>query len=182
MSDYVEGFILKVLKLSDSNEWEEAKDEWEIDDYEVDPNCSSECICGHQGIKFLYTIKNTINGNIVNPVGSSCVKKFERDDFDYSVLINESYLKIIKAVENKEFLSLKGGLFSRKLINYLYEKEVFKPSKFNGYDSEKDRDFLIDMFNKKKELTENQEKKVRGLIGFQIVPYIKSEIEKRTIS
>ena len=31
--------------------------------------------------KYLYTIKNMYNGNILYPVGSSCITKFDRKDF-----------------------------------------------------------------------------------------------------
>ena len=31
--------------------------------------------------KYLYTIKNMYNGNILYPVGSSCITKFDRKDY-----------------------------------------------------------------------------------------------------
>lgn len=181
MSSYVDEFIGTILEQSNSNEWETAKYEWLIDDYDIDTNCSSECICGHQGIKFLYKIRNEDNGNAICPIGSSCIKKFEREEFNENLSVNESYLKILEAVEDNQFLELKGGLFSRKLINYFYDQGIFEANQYNGFNPSKDRDFLIKMFNSRKPMTRGQQAKARGLIGFTIVPYIKDEIEGRII-
>ncbi len=54
--------------------------EWEIIDCEEDESCSEMCICGKENIKYLYTIKNIYNANILFPIGSSCIKKFDRKD------------------------------------------------------------------------------------------------------
>jgi hypothetical protein len=50
-------------------------------DYDVLAD-TTDCICGKQHIKFVFTIANRENGNELYPVGSSCVRKVGRDDMD----------------------------------------------------------------------------------------------------
>lgn len=68
--------------------------EWEVTDCRTDV---SNCVCGHVGIKTLYTIKNTLNGSVIDPIGSSCIKKFGKKSMWESVkmfaLANKKYRK-----------------------------------------------------------------------------------------
>jgi hypothetical protein len=59
-SAYYNNLIRCVLDASRSDYWETAVYEWEIVDYEEDESCESACICGKQGIRYLYTIRNNI--------------------------------------------------------------------------------------------------------------------------
>lgn len=72
--------------------------------------------------KYLYTIKNMYNGNILYPVGSSCITKFDRKDLREKTSLMESQFKLLHAVEEGKFLSLSVELFSRKLLLWLYEE------------------------------------------------------------
>jgi hypothetical protein len=66
-----------VLKHSQSEyRINEAIREWDIVDDSEQIECI-DCICGHKNIKYTYTIKNRVNDNILYPLGSSCIKKFE---------------------------------------------------------------------------------------------------------
>ena len=60
-SAYVKNLIMTVINHSESSCWEDAVTEWEIYDCEEDDSCSSECICGKENIKYLYTIRNELN-------------------------------------------------------------------------------------------------------------------------
>jgi hypothetical protein len=74
MSEYWK-LIEEVLPLSENNKWEDARGEWHIEIVDEDDTCSSECLCGHQNIRYLNYMKNKINGNKIM-VGSCCVEKF----------------------------------------------------------------------------------------------------------
>ena len=75
--------------------------------------------------KYLYTIKNMYNGNILYPVGSSCITKFDRKDLREKTSLMESQFKLLHAVEEGKFLSLSVELFSRKLLLWCTKKEQF---------------------------------------------------------
>lgn len=69
-SGYVKNLVMTVIENSEGEYWDDAVTEWEIEDCEEDDSCSSECICGKENIKFLYTIRNINNGNTLFPIGS----------------------------------------------------------------------------------------------------------------
>ena len=165
-----------VINNSVSKNWKDAINEWYISNMNyVDDD--ETCICGKEGIKYCYEIKNIKNGNILYPIGSSCIKKFEREDL---VLESEAYkvmYKIYKYYNSKGYKnysmhaknSSNENIFNRKIIEYFYDKEVFKSNKFS---EEETYSFLIDMFNKKSDLSEKQRKKVFANIKYNIIPYV----------
>lgn len=180
MSNYKDNFINQILSNSESEEWIKAVIEWEILDWEEDINMDYSCICGKENIKYLFKIKNIKNGNILFPIGSKCIKKFEREDLNEIISEKESLFKLLEKVKNKEFLTLKNSGFNRKLLKYFYEKNVFKANEYNNNDPENDYNFLIKMFNKRKPPTVKQEGKIRGLIAYTIRPFLIKELNDKT--
>jgi hypothetical protein len=73
----------------------EAIREWDIVNDSEQTECS-DCICGHKNIKYTYTIKNRINDNILYPLGSSCIRKFEYQDLIDQLSIVTNKNKIFK--------------------------------------------------------------------------------------
>lgn len=67
-------FVAAILKLSDAEEWLEAKPEWELHAVYNDPSERS-CECGHQPINQICIIKNRDNGNEAE-VGNVCIHNF----------------------------------------------------------------------------------------------------------
>jgi hypothetical protein len=70
-----------VLAHSSSDTWEQAAREWSL----VDVDQADEprtCICGHFPIIHVNTIANSVNGNVLEDVGSCCIVQFmdERPD------------------------------------------------------------------------------------------------------
>lgn len=57
-SRYYENLIKTVIDNSLGKTWEEEVKEWEIIDCEEDEECSSQCVCGKENIKYLYLIHN----------------------------------------------------------------------------------------------------------------------------
>lgn len=93
----------KLLKLSQSPKWDEAKLEWELIGIEIvdDPE---ECLCGHYPILEICLIKNNKTNN-ESRVGNCCVKKFNNK----SDKIFRSVARIRKNIEksvNAETLDL----------------------------------------------------------------------------
>ena len=132
-SIYVERLIKRVIELSQSNNWDTAVTEWEIADCEEDDTLSESCVCGKEHLYYLFTIENAINGNTLFPIGSSCIKKFGRDDLDDEAAVREKMFKLYHAVEDNRFISLSPEFFSRKLLKKLYDEGSFD-CEYNGYD------------------------------------------------
>lgn len=79
---YTDNLIGTVIGLSVADDWEGARREWRIVGCEVDETLSATCVCGKEGLRYVYTIANTETGETLSPIGSSCIKKFEQSDMD----------------------------------------------------------------------------------------------------
>lgn len=139
-----------ILYNSESKDWENAVQEWEILDCEEDISLLSSCICGKENIKYLFTIKNNVNDKTLFPIGSSCIKKFNRTDLNEVTAIKEGMFKLLHAIKENKFISLNSEFFSRKLLKALYQDGAFKENEYNDFDSKNDYNFILQMFNKKK--------------------------------
>lgn len=171
-SVYYRNLIQRVIDNSEASTWENAVLEWEIFDCEEDETLESSCICGKEELRYLFTIRNTTNGNVIYPIGSSCIKRFERDDLDEEVAVKEQLFKLLHAIENNSFITLSSDFFSRKLLRYLYDLDAFEATEYNSYEPYNDYQFLLDMFNKRMR-TERQEKKATAIILNSIRPFLR---------
>lgn len=171
---------MTVIHCSESDNWQEAVVEWDIDDCEEDPSCSSECVCGKENIKYLYTIRNRYTGKILYPIGSSCINKFDRGDLREVTSLIESQFKLLHAVEEGRYLSLSAELFSRKLLRWLYDEGAFNTA-YNGYDGEEDYEFMLKMFNKrdKASISINQDKKIKAILLNSIKPFLQERLSEK---
>ena len=79
-SKYQENLIKTVMDKSWGNTWEEAVQEWDIIDCAEDNSLSRSCICGKEQIKYLYRLHNRKTNQWLFPIGSSCIKKFQRKE------------------------------------------------------------------------------------------------------
>ena len=157
--------------------------EWDIVDCEEDDELESSCICGKENLRYLFTIKNYRTGIVLYPIGSSCIKKFNRKDLNEQASISEQLFKLLHAVESGEYISLSTEFFSRKLLAYLYEDGAFTDNEYNNYDAEKDYYFMLDMFNKrnKDQITPRQHRKIKAIIVASIRPYLKEKLNEKII-
>ena len=181
MGIYLDTLINEVLALSESNVWEIAVKEWKIADCEEDLSRSSDCICGKENLRYLFTIENELNGSYLYPIGSSCIRKFGREDLQSETKVQEDMFRLLHAVENNEFITLDSGYFTRKLIIALYEEGAFENNAYNNYDGMNDCQFLLDMFNKrdKTDISTAQKRKIRALIGYTIRPFLKQKLDNK---
>jgi len=51
-------------------------------------------VCGHQQLRYLFTIENGRNGNVLFPIGSVCIKQFGRQDLDDEAAIREIVARV----------------------------------------------------------------------------------------
>ena len=179
MNNKYKKLITTVLKASESSNWGDAVKEWEIVDCDEDENCETICICGKEGLRYLFKIHNLINNKYLYPIGSSCIKKFNIDVLSDEANLREKEFELYHIIKENKFIELKGGCFSRKLLKKLYDDGVFLPTKYNDYKPYNDYKFLLDMFNKKKP-SDKQLKKSTAIILNSIVPFIRQRIEKTT--
>ena len=84
-SSYYQNLIKRVLEASTTDNWEIAVREWDIVDCEEDEEHASECVCGKENLRYLFTIRIRATGRSLYPRGSSCIEKFERVDLDFEV-------------------------------------------------------------------------------------------------
>jgi len=173
--------IKTVLDKSESKNWKDAVTEWEIEDCQEDCSCSTECICGKEGLRYLFTIHNIVNGNRLFPIGSSCIKKFGVAGLNEETSLWEKEFQLYDAVATSSFIDLKGGLFSRKLLKKLYDEGAFAPSDYNDHYPYKDYKFLLDMFNKR-EMTSGQSKRCAAIILSSIKPFILRKLRAKKIA
>ena len=177
MSTSYEQLLKSVLEKSKSQIWEEAVKEWEIQDCDEDETCSTRCVCGKEGLRYLFMIRNRVTYKVLYPIGSSCIKKFGVDDLYTEASLWEQEYKLYHAIGTDSYLSLKDGLFSRKLLLKLWEDGAFKATKYNNFEPRNDYQFLLDMFNKK-EPTDRQMKRVTAILLNSIKPFVKKKLGK----
>ena len=160
-----------VLEKSEATDWESAIGEWEIDDVEEDKSLEESCVCGKERLRYLFTIRNDINGNYLNPIGSSCINRFGRADLSEEVAVKEQLFKLLHDIEERKFITLSSDFFSRKLLRYLYDIGAFKATEYNKYEPYNDYKFLLDMFNARA-CTNRQESKATAIIMNSIKPFL----------
>ena len=178
---YYNNLIKKVIGDSEGTTWQEAVLEWDIIDCEEDEEQLSSCICGKENLRYLFTIRNTYNGNTLYPIGSSCIKKFERNKLNDVASIREQLFKLLHAIENKNYISLSSEFFSRKLIGFLYDSDAFKANSYNNYKPGDDYQFLLNMFNKrdKDSITSPQNKKINAIISKSVNPFLRNMLQSK---
>ena len=179
-NSYYKNLMMTVIRCSESDNWQDAVEEWDIEDCEEDLSCSSECVCGKENIKYLYTIRNRYSGRTLYPIGSSCINKFGRGDLKEATSLIESQFKLLHAVEEGRYLSLSSELFSRKLLRWLFEEGAFDTA-YNGYDGTGDYEFMLKMFNKrdKDSISLNQDKKIKAVLLNSIKPFLQAKLAEK---
>lgn len=80
-SQYFLNMVCLICESSESKVFKEAVKEWDVigfEDLGVEEDSPRErCRCGKEDLRYVYTIQNAINANVITPVGSVCIKHFE---------------------------------------------------------------------------------------------------------
>ena len=180
MSKYLENLVKTVIDSSLANNWQDAVMEWDIIDCEEDESLSESCICSKEELRYLYTIQNVYNGNILFPIGSSCIKKFNRSELIDIIKEKEELFELYRAIRTNKYITLDSMYFTRRALKVLYNNGAFDTS-FNGYNGWHDYQFMLEMFNKKNKssITKNQQSKINAIILNGIKPYLVSNLKVR---
>ena len=101
-SYYYQNLIKSVLEASTTDKWEIAVREWDIVDCQEDEKHLSECVCGKENLRYLFTIRNRKTGISLYPIGSTCIEKFGRDDLDSEVNVQLDMYHLVHAIESGE--------------------------------------------------------------------------------
>ena len=91
-----------VLEASSSKTWDAAVSEWHVVGCHDNGDASGDCLCGHEGIRYEFTIKNSVNGNELSPIGSTCILKFENDELKNEVEGWKAAIKLLEALEARK--------------------------------------------------------------------------------
>ena len=171
-SAYTKNLIEPIVRASVSDRWETAVLEWDICDCEEDESAETNCMCGHEGIRYLFYIRNRNNGTTFGPIGSECIKKFGRKDLSSEVDVQERMFRLYEAITKREYIELDTKFFSRKFLLYLLEQ---------GAVSEGDYGFMLDMFNKRDKdgITGGQERKINAVIAYTIKPFLQRRLASK---
>ena len=166
---YIKNLIEPIVNASVSDSWETAVLEWDICDCEEDESAETNCMCGHEGIRYLFYIRNRFNGTSFGPIGSECIKKFGRKDLASEVDVQERMFRLFGAIMNHERIELDTTYFSRKLLQYLHEEGAIDSSNYA---------FLLDMFNKRNKdaMTFRQQGKINAVLGYSIKPFLQQRL------
>lgn len=115
-----------ILQNSNATDIDLAVCEWGIDLEELSfDEHSSTCVCGKKDLKYIYTIYNKENGNTLYPIGSVCIKEFEREDLLEELKNIESIIKVHNyGLEHKK-LKLNSDCVNRRVISYLDSLDFF---------------------------------------------------------
>lgn len=100
-----------ILESSVSKEFEVASKEWYINNYYIanPPNYVS-CVCGQQGCRYIYKIKNWHNEKTLFPIGNDCMKYFNWNEEEAEII--NAYNKWHEKPYNNE-----GGAYHQIAFN-----------------------------------------------------------------
>jgi hypothetical protein len=175
MDSNVEGLIQTVIELSRASSWREAASEWIMIALDISDDADGICVCGQRGLVKLFSIENQITGNTLNPIGSSCIAHFNSFDLTRQARILEDLAHIRVSLASGSTVDLTAEHFSRSLIDWLYEQDVFTPDRWNFFDGWNDYDFLLSMFNKRHKdlVTGPQRRKIAAILNNKVFPFVR---------
>lgn len=138
-----------VLQASKADTWDQATKEWNEVSLIFNGIGRSNCVCGN-AIKYAYELFNGVTGQHLFPIGSDCVRHFHRLTLDQQLVEEE---KLLRKVENLTRKAQKKGKikvnkvdFDERLLNWFWEKGVFKANRGNQFAPEKDYQLFLEVF------------------------------------
>lgn len=137
-----------VLSNSSAKEFSVARNEWCVSscvDCGDNPEKWEQCICGKDGIRYCYEIKNRITGEVLYPIGSECIKKFDREDMNLAMKrlttitdFNTSMREVIKKrMSGEQQIISSAWLRKPEIIGHLYKLGILTRYDFDFLDNTK---------------------------------------------
>lgn len=166
-----------VLDASVSKTVSQAIQEWDVIGGTIDETQTFQCICNQEGLRYLYSIRNRNTGEILFPIGSSCVEKFGIKAMDEDIKYHRRFIDLLIAYKNAgKFIDLSLDIFSPIIIELMYEDGCFKGTSYNNYNPEMDYQFILTMRRKQIPPTGKQRKKIIAIVMSQIKPYLDKKL------
>lgn len=103
--------ILKkiVIEKSEADDWELAKKEWYVFDYEKNNKIKGTCKCTQEDLVHQYRIKNYKNSKELFPIGSRCINHFQEAEM-------EEQMKRLDKIERMGERELRYGKYKGKMF------------------------------------------------------------------
>ena len=138
-----------VLEASKADTWEQATKEWSEVSLIFNGIGRSNCVCGN-AIKYAYELFNGVTGKRLFPIGSDCVRHFQRISLDQQLEEEERLLRklenLTRKAQKKEAIRVNKTDFDERLINWLWKKGAFKSNRGNQFSPEKDYQLFLEVF------------------------------------
>lgn len=160
-----------VVVMSNCDTFDRARMEWRVIEYR---RARTTCVCGQQNLDGFYVLRNSLNDRRLGPIGSTCIRLFERSDMDSDVNALAQLHVLHEALQSgaDDLLPINSKYFSRASLLWLAEDSAFDSNQWNGFDPWRDYEFMLDMFNKVNRGSAGQDRKARVLLDRSIKPYL----------
>lgn len=144
----------EVLSHSAANNFIDAAKEWDVISIYQDPD--QTCVCGKEGLRWCYKIRNRVTGEVLYPVGDVCIHHFGSEMMDQTAADMRHVLEIGIASATTPGVAMpvrsarNGGTFSRATIDALQRAGALAPRDGDGVGGLTDqeaRDLLLSEFN-----------------------------------
>lgn len=145
--------INEVLKRSSAPIWGEAAQEWDVVSEYEDEDCETKCVCGKEGIRYCFVIRNRITGAVLEPIGSECIKKFGNAAMVSKMKSLHKFCVFLTEFNHYYKTSGRYGKFEYddrcKFVNLLKDGDVLYYLNRDGILGDKDYNFLWDIRRKR---------------------------------
>jgi len=175
-----------VLEHSESPFWSYASKEWACngmedgndEEHKEYKSASYNCLCTQPNIRWLYSIVNIINGNVLFPIGSCCISKFENPGLQDTATIYKNLRKTLSNIRNhqpKDFYNVKKIFSHENTLHNLFTMGAFVPTCYNRGNPIEDLNFMIRMFDLRSEPSIKQQNKIDVIINKYLLPWLQTK-------
>lgn len=160
-----------VLDASKSDNWDEASHEWELLNSTKDFSGDTVCVCGHEGLTYLYTIKNSNTNKVLYPIGSECIKLFNNNKLNQAFKNSEKIRCLLNSFIDPKAdpVVMTSKYFSSSVLKLMHWAGAFDGGYFD--DADKVLDICLAEFNGRKTRS-RRVFAVKHIIEDQIRPWV----------
>lgn len=162
--DFTDYFKNKIMENSESAEYQEAKNEWEITESWLNKKNKKQ---------FLYKIVNQKTGAVLFPLEASTLRTLNVKELTNAIATYETLYHIKKKLESGQSIGYQD--MNRATLNYLYyDCQLLKDNQYNQYHRQNDYAFITQLLIQDKEPTFKQELKFNMIFQTEFQKYIES--------
>lgn len=138
--------LRRAVEAASGLAWDAARMSWRVSGMSEDVESVGECVCGQTGLRYLYNIADSRTGAELYPIGSDCIEHFGDPELMSAASDLADLAALKRAVMVNGTTDLKRD-FTRRRLATLERRRMITPAEF---------EFLIAMFNRRREMTVNQ--------------------------